>query len=120
MSDPKGETVHAGRGRQLVQALPNAARLLTEFAVDNPGQVTMIMASTVVATRLIIRAVRPSTPLEVLATVVVTNVALPYLAAELIRRDVISFRIRDGNGGYVQLRDVLARDAGEDRLHPAS
>lgn len=111
--------LHAGRGRQLLAALPGAAKLLTEFAVDNPGQCAVMMAGTVVATRLIVRAVRPSTPLEALATIVVANVAIPYVLTELVRRDVVSFRVRGPDGSYVQLRDMLARDSGADRLHPA-
>jgi hypothetical protein len=106
------------RLEQLRQELPDAARKLTQLAIDNPGQIALITAGMIVVDRVAMNLVRPRNAAEAAALAVVLWIATPYLFTELVRRDAISLRIRDGRDGFIAAAELLRADAA-DHVHPA-
>lgn len=83
--------------------LPNAARFVAQVVVDNPGQVALFMAGSIVIGKIMINAVRPRTVIEALATVAVADAVCILLTKKLINDRVLQFRIRDTDGALVPL-----------------
>jgi hypothetical protein len=99
---------------RLRSELPGAAQAATQFAVDNPVSVAVTIAGVVVAQRVAFNAVRPRTGLQGLALVLVMQVLTPWLLRQAIEHDVISFKLRDGDGGFVSARELLHAIAEQD------
>lgn len=85
------------------QHAPMAAAAITQLAVDNPGQMIVAAAGTVVLAKVLVNAVRPRTLLEGLATIVVADVAAMLLARKALDKGLIRLRIRDADGQLVPL-----------------
>jgi hypothetical protein len=101
----------AGRLEQLRQGLPDAAAAVTQVIVDNPGQFALIAAGALVAMRAAANIIRPRTPLEALALMVVLQVALPPLAMHAVSRGWLKLKVRDADGCLVPL-EIPARAEG--------
>jgi hypothetical protein len=101
------EVAPAARLARLRGELPGAAQALTQFVVDNPAQVAVTAAGVVVAQRVAFNLVRPRTPLQGVALVIVMEVLTPWLLRQAIEHEVISFRLRDGDGGFVSACELL-------------
>lgn len=84
-------------------ALPVIAGRVTELIVDNPAQFGLMIAGSMVATRVAMNLVRPRNAAEALALMVVLNVGLPALGMHAIRKGWLKFKIRDENGCLVPL-----------------
>lgn len=92
------------RLEQVRDRLPGAAAQLTQFVVDNPGQMVMIGAGTIVLTRAAFNLVRPRTALEALALFTLLQISLPHLAMLGIEKGWLNFKLRDPAGCLVPLR----------------
>lgn len=90
--------------RRRADRLPELARATVQLAVDNPAQVGLVVAGSIVATRAALNIVRPRTPLEALALFVVLQVGVPVLATKAIEHGWLSLRVRDEAGRLVPLR----------------
>lgn len=104
----------AGRADQIRHELPFMVAKVVEVVVDNPAQMALILAGGVVIGRAAANIVRPRTPLQALALMVVLQVGTPLLMSEAVKRGWIKFRVRDENGDLVPL--VTSDDP---RPHPA-
>jgi hypothetical protein len=93
----------AGRIEQLREQLPGTVAKVTQVVVDNPGQFALITAGTVVLYRAALNLVRPRTPLEAAALLVVLQIGLPKLAMAAVDRGWLTFRIRDADGRLIPL-----------------
>lgn len=93
----------AAYAAELRQSLPAKVARVTELAVDNPGPLVLLVAGDIVLTRTVMNLVRPRTPLEGLAVMVVLMAGLPALAGHAISRGWIRLRIRDENGNLIPL-----------------
>lgn len=82
---------------------PVAAAALTQLAVDNPGQLALMAAGSIVIAKVLVNAVRPRTLLEALATIVVADAAAVLLARKALDKGVIRLRVRDADGALVPL-----------------
>lgn len=89
------------------EQLPGAARIATQFAVDNAGPVAVTVCGMLVLNQLAFRAVRPRTPVQALALGVLLYAAEPVLVEQLVKRGVIHFTIRDAHGCKHDLRKLL-------------
>jgi hypothetical protein len=107
-----------GRLARLRDELPVGMKAVTEFAVDNPGQVAVTLAGVLVAARVAGNLARPRTGLHAAALAIVMSTALPWLLRQAVKHDVISFRLRDGQGGFVSARELWEAIDSEDLLTP--
>jgi hypothetical protein len=78
--------------------VPEAVRDVTQVVVDNPGQVAVVFAGTVVLTRVLANLMRPRGPLEFLALAVTCQVAGTFLAARAVDAGLLRFRVRGPDG----------------------
>lgn len=93
------------------QLAPIAACEFTQLVVDNPAQFALITAGSVVAMRAAVNIVRPRTPLQGLALMVVLQAGLPVLARTAMDRGWLRFRVRDADGNLVPLVPGKAENA---------
>jgi hypothetical protein len=93
--------LHASPLERFRLALPEAAGKAAQIVADNPGQFALLMAGTVVLTRVAARIVRPRTPLESVALMIVLQVGLPQLAMTAMARGWLKFRLRDDDGNLI-------------------
>lgn len=100
---------------EVLGQLPGAAKIATQFAVDNAGQVGLTLAGMLVLNELAVRAVRPRTPLMALALGAVLVTAEPLLVEQLVRRGVLKFTVRCPEGCRHDLGELL-RESDADRL----
>lgn len=106
----------SGRLDEIRDRLPAAAARFTELIVDNPAQFGLLIAGTIVVTRAAVNIVRPRTPLEAFALMVVLQIGLPLLATKALERGWLQLQVRDEDGQLVPLQ---IWDAGADRADPA-
>lgn len=92
-------------------AVPDAVAEVARVVVDNPGQFALVIAGTVVLTRAAANIVRPRTPLQAVALMVVLQAGLPVLAKTAMDRGWLRFRVRDADGKLVPLVPGKAEDA---------
>jgi hypothetical protein len=115
--------LHRPLPARLRSELPEGMKALTEFVVDNPVQVSVTVAGMVVVSRIGFNLVKPRTAVQGVALLLVLNVLSPWLVKQAIERGVISFRLRDGEGGFVSARELIGSlredDAGAPRRDPA-
>lgn len=104
-----------GRLRRALDQAPDAARAVTQFAVDNPAPVAISLAGAVVVPKLLLRAVRPRGPVEGIATLIVSSVLCAWGYGQLIDRGVLRFRIRGENNDLLPDEDLTTP---ESELHP--
>jgi hypothetical protein len=78
--------------------VPEAVREITQVVVDNPGQVAVIFAGTVVMTRVVANLMRPRGPLEFLALAITCQAAGTFLAAKAVDAGLLRFRVRGPDG----------------------
>lgn len=81
--------------------LPGAVARVTEFIVDNPAQVALIAAGTVVLAAAARNIIRPKTITEALALQVLLTAAAPAAAHQVITRGWLTFRVRDASGTLI-------------------
>jgi hypothetical protein len=81
--------------------LPGAVARITEFVVDNPGQVALIAAGTIVLAAAARNIVKPKTVTEMLALQVMLTAAGPVIAHQVITRGWLTFRVRDASGALI-------------------
>jgi len=94
------------------RTLPGVAADVTELVVDNPATFAVIAASSLVATRVAVRIVRPRNLLEALALVLVLELTLPRLALVAVDRGWLPpIRVRDASGRLVPLGELGGDDA---------
>jgi hypothetical protein len=99
------------RIERIRQDLPETVGKIAQVVVDNPGQMALIAAATVVLTRAAANIVRPRTPLEGLALLVVLNIAMPKLAMMAAERGWLAFKTRDQDGKLIPLVFGKCEDA---------
>lgn len=80
------------------QALPGAARDMTQFVVDNPAQSVVLVSGAIVLTRALANIVRPRNPLEALALLFVSEALCIGGAAAVVRSGLMPLRARDADG----------------------
>ena len=84
--------------------LPKAVARMTQLVVDNPAQFAFAAAGSMVFAKILVNLVKPRTPLEALAVLVVAECATPFLLKGAIDRGYLKFRVRDADGNLVPLR----------------
>jgi hypothetical protein len=94
-----------GRLYQFRRELPGAVAKITEFVADNPGQVALIVAGTIVLATAARNVARPKTVVEVLALQAVLTAAAPLAVHAAIERGWLKFRVRDHHGCLVPAFD---------------
>lgn len=92
---------------QLRTEAPVLAAEFTQLAVDNPGQFAVLIAGTVVITRAAFNLVRPRTPLQAVALMIVLEVGVPRLAAAALEHGWIRLRVRDDHGRLIDYEPGL-------------
>ncbi len=102
----------AGRLERLREELPAAVSSAAMFAADNPGDVAVAVAGMLVLDAAMINLVRPRTLTMRLATIIAGVAMTKYLLKAAIDRDLISFRLREPDGSFTSLRDVLREAPG--------
>ena len=102
--------LHRPRGQlaQLREDLPDGMKAMTQFVLDNPVGVGVTVAGTLVLSRIAFNAVKPRTAVQGVALLVVLEFVAPWLLKQAIGHGVISFKLRDGEGGFVPARELLA------------
>ena len=98
----------SGQLAQLREDLPDGMKYVTQFALDNPVQVAVTVSGMVVVSRIGVNLVKPRTATQAVALLVVLNVLTPWLLSKAVERGVISFRLRDGEGGFVSARELIS------------
>jgi hypothetical protein len=83
---------------QVRRRVPETVKTVVQVAVDNPGQVAVIFAGSVVMTRVVANLMRPRGPLEFLALVITCQAAGTYLAARAVDAGLLRFRVRGPDG----------------------
>lgn len=83
---------------QARRRVPEVVRDVVQVAVDNPGQVAVVFAGSVVMTRVLANLMRPRGPLEFLALVITAQAAGTYLAARAVDAGLLRFRLRGPDG----------------------
>jgi hypothetical protein len=87
------------------QELPYAVQRFTQFAVDNPGQVALLLAGTVVLSAAATNIVKPKNVLEALALYVVLMGATPFITRQAVEHGWLgALKVRDADGNLVTLR----------------
>lgn len=85
----------------LRRAVPQTVKEVTQVVVDNPGQVAVVFAGTVVMTRVLANLMRPRGPLELLALMITCQVAGTYLATRAVDAGLLRFRLRGPDGEFL-------------------
>ncbi len=114
MTSSADDQAPARRFDNLLQRLPGGMSAMTQIIVDNPGQIALFTAATIVITRAVVNLVRPRTAVEGLALLVVLELALPRLAMAAVEHGWITFRIRTPDGRLVPLVIGKACDVATD------
>lgn len=83
---------------QVRRRVPETVRNVVQVVVDNPGQVAVVFAGTVVMTRVVANLMRPRGPLEFLALAITCQAAGTYLAAKAVDAGLLRFRVRGPDG----------------------
>jgi hypothetical protein len=96
-----------GELARLRETLPEGMKHLTQFVLDNPVPVGVTAAGAVVMVRIGSNVVRPRTAVQASALAVVLYFVTPWLLRKAIERGVISFKFRDGEGGFVSARELM-------------
>jgi hypothetical protein len=99
-----------GRLYQFRRELPGAVAKVTEFVADNPAQVALIVAGTIVLTAAGRNIARPKTIVEVLALQAVLTAAAPLAVHTAVERGWLKFRVRDQHGALVPAFDPEGGD----------
>jgi hypothetical protein len=81
--------------------VPEVVREVTQVVVDNPGQVAVVFAGSLVMTRVMANLMRPRSPLEFLALVITCQAAGTYLAARAVETGLLRFRVRGPDGEFL-------------------
>lgn len=89
---------------ELREAAPDAAAAVVRAVADNPGQMVLICAASMVAARAAGNLVRPRTGIQALALCVVLSAGMGKLTTVAIDRGWIDFRVRGADGEPVSLR----------------
>jgi hypothetical protein len=89
---------------QMRRAVPETVRNVTQVVVDNPGQVAVVFAGSVVMTRVVANLMRPRGPLELLALMITCQAAGTYLAAKAVDAGLLRFRVRGPDGEFLPAR----------------
>lgn len=79
--------------------MPGVARVIA----DNPAQMSLVTAGTIVVTKILANAMRPRGLAETLALMVAANALCAGGAAWLTGRGVLHWQVRDENGCLVPL-----------------
>lgn len=88
---------------QFRRRLPDAVGKMAEVVVDNPGQIALIAAGSMVAAKMALNLMKPRTPGEAIALFIVLQVVLPRLAWACVEKGWITFRVRDDDGNLIPL-----------------
>jgi hypothetical protein len=95
MSDIDGIALGArGRLDRLREEIPAAAGQLAAFVVDNPGQVAVLCAATIVIAAAARNIVRPRSLVEVLALQAIVTASAPLIVGQAVNRGWLTFRVR--------------------------
>jgi hypothetical protein len=86
---------------QVRRAVPETVRDVAQVVVDNPGQVAVVFAGSVVMTRVMANLMRPRGPLELLALMITCQAAGTYLAARAVDAGLLRFRLRGPDGEFL-------------------
>lgn len=90
----------------LREAAPDAAGQVVRAVADNPGQVVLICAASMVAARAAGNLVRPRTMTEALALCLVLSAGMGKLTTVALERGWINFRVRGADGELISLRNA--------------
>ena len=90
--------------------LPKAMATMTQLVVDNPAQFAFVAAGAMVTGKILVNLVKPRTPLEALAVLIVAECATPFLLKAAIDHGYLKFRIRDPDGNLVPLSLPVPED----------
>jgi hypothetical protein len=98
-----GDLSHGLSGRAEVarREIPGAVAKLTQFVVDNPAQVLLLAAGTVVVMAAARNVVKPKGLVEALALQMVLSAAAPLAAKVIVERGWLTFSVRDADGRLV-------------------
>ena len=105
---------HEETAERIRQRLPEAVKTVTQLVVDNPGQVAVTVAGSMVLTRVLANAMRPRTAIEALALLIVCEVGGIWLAAKAMDAGILRFRVRDAGGRLVPFDPFAPGRAGGD------
>ena len=84
---------------------PEQVRVMAQLVLDNPRELALVGAGSIVVSKILLNAVRPRGLLEGLAVIVVASMLCGAGGAELVRRGYLNFKVRDQAGCLVPLRD---------------
>ena len=98
----------SGELARLREDLPDGMKYVTQFVLDNPVGVGVTVAGTLVISRIGFNLVKPRTAVQGVALLVVLQFVAPWLLRQAVERGVISFRLRDGEGGFVSARELIS------------
>jgi hypothetical protein len=94
-----------GRLEEFRRQVPGAVAQVAGFVADNPAQVALIVAGTIVLTTAARNIARPKTIVEVLALQTMLTAAAPLAVHTAIERGWLKFRVRDHHGCLVPAFD---------------
>ena len=86
---------------QARRRVPEAVKDVVQVAVDNPGQIAVVVAGSVVMTRVMANLMKPRGPLEFLALMLTCQVAGTYLAAKTVDAGLLRLRLRGDDGEFL-------------------
>lgn len=86
------------------ERLPEGIAAAARVIVDNPGPFALLVAGDVVLMRILANLVKPKTPAQGAAVMVVSLAALPLLNRQAVERGWVKLRVRDENGDLVPYR----------------
>jgi KaiC/GvpD/RAD55 family RecA-like ATPase len=87
--------------------LPGALYAVARVVVDNPLDTAITLSGALVLGQVMHNLVRPRTLPQLAATMLVANTLGGWGLAKAIEHGVISFRLREPDGSYTQLRDLI-------------
>lgn len=80
------------------EKLPEALYGVAQVVADNPGQVALFIAGSIVGARIMGNLVQPRNGVQALATLIVCATAGALLTEQGINRGIIKIRVRDADG----------------------
>ena len=86
---------------QVRRRVPEGVKTVVQVAVDNPGQVAVVFAGSMVMTRVVANLMRPRGPLELLALMITCQAAGTFLAAKAVDAGLLRFRVRGPDGEFL-------------------
>jgi hypothetical protein len=98
----------ADRVDAMRRELPFRMQQLTQFVVDNPGQIAIIGASTLVACMAARNICKPRNLVEVLALMAVLDVGACLAVGQIVKNDWLNLKVRDEDGKLVSLKTIQA------------